>query len=29
MVLYPGPGFLSSATWPSMSKMHYDGLINK
>ena len=25
-VLYPGPGFLSSATWPSLPKKHYDGL---
>ena len=23
MVLYPGPGFLSSATWPSLPKKHY------
>ena len=22
-VLYPGPGFLSSATWPSLLKKHY------
>ena len=22
-VLYPGPGFLSSATWPSLPKKHY------
>ena len=28
-VLYPGPGFLSSATWPSMPKKHYNGLINQ
>ena len=27
-VLYPGPGFLSSATWPSLPKKHYNGLIN-
>ena len=26
-VSYPGPGFLSSATWPSLSKKHYNGLI--
>ena len=26
MVLYPGPGFLSSATWPSLPKKHYNGL---
>ena len=26
MVLYPSPGFLSSATCPSLSKMHYYGL---
>ena len=26
-VLYPGPGFLSSATWPSLPKFkHYNGL---
>ena len=25
-VSYPGPGFLSSATWPSLSKKHYNGL---
>ena len=25
-VLYPGPGFLSSATWPSLPKNHYNGL---
>ena len=25
-VLYPGPGFLSSATWPSLRKKHYNGL---
>ena len=23
-VLYPGPGILSSATWPSMPKNHYN-----
>ena len=28
-VLYPGPGFLSSATWPSLPKKHYNGLINQ
>ena len=27
-VLYPGHGFLSSATWPSLLKKHYNGLIN-
>ena len=26
MVSYPGPGFLSSATWPSLPKKHYNGL---
>ena len=26
-VLYPGPGFLSSATWPLLPKKHYNGLI--
>ena len=26
-VSYPHPGFLSSATWPSMPKKHYNGLI--
>ena len=26
MVLYPGPGSLSSATWPSLPKKHYNGL---
>ena len=26
-VSYPGPGFLSSATLPSMPKKHYNGLI--
>ena len=25
-VSYPGSGFLSSATWPSMPKRHYNGL---
>ena len=25
-VSYPGPGYLSSATWPSLPKKHYDGL---
>ena len=25
-VLYPCPGFLSSATWPSLPKKHYNGL---
>ena len=28
-VLYPGSGFLSSATWPSLPKKHYNGLINQ
>ena len=28
-VLYPGPGFLSSATWPLLPKKHYNGLINQ
>ena len=28
-VSYPGPGFLSSATWPSLPKKHYNGLINR
>ena len=29
-VSYPGPDFLSSSTWPSMPKKHYNGLkINK
>ena len=28
-VSYPGPGFLSSATWPSLPKKHYNGLNNK
>ena len=25
-VSYPGPGFLASATWPSLPKKHYNGL---
>ena len=25
-VSYPGPGFLSSATWPSLPKKHFIGL---
>ena len=25
-VSYPGPGFLSSATWPMLMKKHYNGL---
>ena len=25
-VSYPGPGYLSSATWPSLPKKHYNGL---
>ena len=25
-VSYPGPGFVSSATWPSLPKKHYNGL---
>ena len=25
-VSYPGPGFPSSATWPSLPKKHYNGL---
>ena len=25
-VSYPGPGFLSSATYPSLPKKHYNGL---
>ena len=29
MVLYPGLRFLSSATWPSLPKKHYNGLINQ
>ena len=28
-VLYPGPGFLSSAIWPSISNKHYNGVINQ
>ena len=28
-VSYPGPGFLSSATWPSLPKKHYNELINQ
>ena len=28
-VLYPGPGFLSSATRPSLPKKYYNGLINQ
>ena len=28
-VSYPGPGFLSSATRPSLPKKHYNGLINQ
>ena len=28
-VLYHGPGFLSSATWPLLPKKHYNGLINQ
>ena len=28
-VSYPGPGFLSNATWPSLPKKHYNGLINR
>ena len=28
-VSYPGLGFLSSATWPSMPKKHFNGLINE
>ena len=28
-VSYPGPGFLSSATWPSLPKKHYNGLNRK
>ena len=26
-VSYPGPGFLSSAIWPSLPKKHHNGLI--
>ena len=29
MVSYPVPGFLSSATWPSLPKKHYNGLCQK
>ena len=25
-VSYPGPGFLSNTTWPSLPKKHYNGL---
>ena len=25
-VSFPGPGFVSSATWPSLPKKHYNGL---
>ena len=28
-VSYPGPWFLSSVTWPSLPKKHYNGLINQ
>ena len=28
-VSYPGPGFLSSVTWPSLPKKHYNGLKKK
>ena len=28
-VSYPGSGFLSSATWPSLPKKHYNGLNQK
>ena len=28
-VSYPGPGFISSATWPSLPKKHYNGSINR
>ena len=28
-VLYPDPVFLSSATWHSLPKKHYNGLINQ
>ena len=28
-VLYPGPGFLSIARWPSVPKKHSNGLINQ
>ena len=27
MVLYLGPGFIYSATWPFLSKKHFNGLI--
>ena len=27
-VSYPVPGFLSSATWPSLPKKHYNGLMD-
>ena len=28
-VLYSSPGFLSSATWPSLPKKHYNGLFDQ
>ena len=28
-VLYHGPGFISSATWPSLPTKHYNGLNQK
>ena len=28
-VMYPSPGFLSSATWPLLPKKHHNGLINQ
>ena len=28
-VLHPGPGFLSSAIWPSLPRKHHNGLINQ
>ena len=28
-VLYPGTGFLFSATWPLMLKKHYNGFVNQ
>ena len=28
-VSYPGPEFLSNATWPLLQKKHYNGLINQ
>ena len=28
-VWYPGPRFLSSATWPLLTKKHYNGIINQ